>query len=75
MREWIIKGLNRCPSCKSCDIYRRVRIFQRVRIFERVRIFKIEKERRKANYNFIEEVVKRYRCHICKYEFDNPIIE
>jgi len=63
MKGWIIKGLKRCPSCKSSDIYRRVRTIQ------------IEKERRKTNYNFIEERVKRYRCHICKYEFDNPVVE
>lgn len=69
MGKWIIKGLKRCPSCKSSDIYMRVRTIQRIRTIQ------IEKERRKANYNFIEERVKRYRCHICKYEFDNPIIE
>lgn len=61
-RKWVIK-LKRCPSCRSCNIYRRVRKIH------------IERRRGRANKNFIEEKVKHYRCIKCKHEFDNPIIE
>ncbi len=64
MRSWIIKGLKRCPSCKSTNIYKRSRTI------------KIERKKgRKANKNFIEERVKHYRCQKCKHEFDAPIVE
>lgn len=63
MGRWIIKGLKRCPSCNSSNIYRRVRTTQ------------IEKGKRKANKNFVEERAKQYRCHDCKCEFDNPIVK
>lgn len=63
MSKCVIKGLKRCPSCNSSNIYRRVRTV------------KIEKGRRKANKNFIEERVKQYRCNNCKHEFDSPIVK
>lgn len=62
MRKCVIKGLKRCPMCKSSNIYKRVRIVRTDRF------------NRKRNKNFIENVVKMYRCHDCKQEFDVPII-
>jgi hypothetical protein len=64
MGKWFIKGLKRCPLCKYTNIYRRVRVVK----FERNRW-------RKSNLNLVEERVKRYRCQICKHEFDVPLIE
>lgn len=64
MRKCTIKDIKKCPSCNSSNIYRRSRIIQIRR-----------NKKRKDNKNFIEERVKHYRCNICKYEFDNPIIE
>lgn len=59
-----IKGMKRCPSCNSTNIYRRARTIR----------FGKDK-RRKENKNFIEERVKHYRCNKCKHEFDSPKIE
>lgn len=63
MAKWIIKGLKRCPLCRSCSIYKRSRAVH------------IDRINRKGNRNFIENRVKPYRCHACKHEFDVPIIE
>ena len=58
----MIKGLKRCPECKSASIYKRTRAICAIR------------ETRKRDRNKIKKKMKAYICQKCSHEFDKPII-
>lgn len=62
----VIKGLRRCPACKSSNIYKRVRS-----ILEEQGVKKGRSNRKENDCK--DKKTKQYRCHVCKHEFDEPV--